>query len=124
MKVRIFQEYSGSAFSVTLRTEDFTPEELRWIDEQGDPEINLGGTFTLPGDDEYVLASQLAKVKSGLAIPGVTKAFDTRDYENAKEMAEAWGPAIQVKIFAAMQALKDADVTDFEGETVSSPTYS
>lgn len=123
MKVRIYRSLSGGVFSARIQTEDFTPEESRWIGDQGDPLVNVGGTFSLPGDESFVLPSKMVRVQSGFSSPGLVRGFSSADHSDAKERALSWASTVQGRIFQAMQDLKDNDVNDFEGETVESPTY-
>lgn len=121
MKIRIFKEISGGKFRVNILTEDFSEEELRRIDEQGDPEVEVGGDFTAP---VFELPTSKRPAKAGFSGEGYTKSFDGADFGNAQAMADSFATEIETRIFAAMQVLKDNDVTDFEGESVNQVTYS
>ena len=113
--------YTGGKFRVNIRTERFTDAELRRIDEQGDPEVDAGGDFT--GPPEFTLPSSLRAVQGGFSGEGYTRSFDGEDYVNAQAMAAVYADEMDTAIAAAMQTLKDNDVTDFEGETVTPISY-
>jgi hypothetical protein len=81
----------------------------------GEPEIDLGGSFT--GPPAYDLPSNLARIMSESPF---TQSFDERDHADAKDRANVWGDEMVDRIEAAVIALRalSDDYTREEVETV------
>ena len=124
MKVRIIRSIVDGEYVVTIRTEDFSSEENRWISEIGEPEIATGGTITIPEDDPVVMPETISTVVAGFKGAGMVKKFSSDAYDNPKAVALAWADTIKDRILEAMTDLKAGVDSDYRGETVDEPTYS
>ena len=123
MKVRSYRLKVNGSYRVTVVTEEFSEQELKWMREQEEPDIALGGVFDDGGPNEFTLDTTYAKVKTGLAYPGKVEIFDPAVTEDADEKAIIWETEIVTRVLAAMVALKDAESNGFNGETVATPNY-
>jgi hypothetical protein len=124
MKARSFRLKVGGSFRVTIITEEFTEQELKWIREQGEPDIALGGVIADGDPNEFTIDTSYAKVRTGLVFPGKTETFDPAVDEDAEIHAGLWETHVLDGILAAMLALKEAASEGFNGETVVTPSYS
>lgn len=122
MKARSKRTVESLDRVVRIRTEDFTHEESRWIREQGEPEIDLGGDFG-SGPGAFSLPASRASVRSGMADPGVVRRFSPSQHDDPSAAAIEWEQEILSRIVQAMEDLKNNDVVGFTGETVQQPSY-
>lgn len=75
MKIRKFYTVDNGVYKAALRTEDWSQADLQLIRKFGEPEIDLGGSFS--GSPNFSLSSNLAGILTGIPF---TQSFDTRDY--------------------------------------------
>lgn len=123
MKIRTFKKYTEGKFRGTIIVEEPTENESRWIDEQGDPEVNVGGEFDIDVNTSFTLPDQYVNLLSGFSAPGYTFSVDSADYENARDRADTIASTISGRIEDAMVALAAAAVAGYNGETVIEITY-
>jgi hypothetical protein len=124
MKARSIRSIVSGERIVTIRTEEFSSEEIRWIAEQGEPEVALGGTFTIAAEDEFDLPETYAKVMTGMKAPGISRKFSSPTHADPSAAAIAWQEEVVSRILAAMVSLEESDIAGFTGESVDQPTYS
>ena len=115
MKIRTFYTLQNDVFKVKVVTENWSEGDLSLMGLFGEPEVDIGGTFT--GPPAYTLPSNLARI---LSESPFTQSFDSRDYADAEDRANVWGDEIVAKIDAAVVALRalSDDYTREEVETV------
>jgi len=111
MKIRKFFSVNNDVYKVSLTTEDWSENDLNLMARFGEPEVDVGGSFTTP---TFTLPSNLVKVKSEVPI---TQTFDVRDYANAEARADKWEETISARINAAVVALR-TETDDFTREEV------
>jgi hypothetical protein len=109
MKIRVFKTLLNSVYKVTVRTEDWSQDDLALMAQYGEPEINVGGDFSADGAgddpaDEFTLADTYARVYSD--SHRLMESFDLRDTANAKNRALAWSTATVTKLTDAATALR------------------
>ena len=96
MKIRAFKNIQDNKYRVTVVTEDFSSDEIRRMNEQGEPRANVGGDFE--GPPEFDLPGKQVLVQSGFDGVGYTISFDLDDFEDAKLRANVWLEAVQERI--------------------------
>jgi hypothetical protein len=101
MKIRTFYTLQNDVYRVKIMTEDWSEGDQNLMSLFGEPEIDLGGSFT--GPPAYDLGSNLVKI---LSESPFTQSFDSRDYVDAEDRANVWGAEIAVRITAAVAALR------------------
>jgi hypothetical protein len=104
MKLRQFYTLTDDVYNVVLRTEDWSQRDLDLMAKYGEPEVDLGGSFT--GPPAFTLPSNLVKVMSDSPF---TQSFDSRDYANAEDRANVWATAVIGRITDAMTTLRAND---------------
>jgi len=112
MKITIHKYIEGDVFKVDIRATDYSQVELEKMASFGEPEINLGGSFT--GPPAFSLADSYAKIKTGVPF---LAAFDVRDYADAEDRATVWKTEVIARLKAAITALR-ATTDGYTGETV------
>jgi len=114
VQIRTFRKLDNDVYRVSIYTETWSEADSLLMAKYGEPEIDLGGSFT-SDEDTFTLPTQLQQVRRDVPFAG---AFDARDYaEKAPAYALAWSTAISARISAAVHALREqADA--FTGETV------
>ena len=80
MNIRTFKQIIGDVFQVTINTEQWSQLDNQLMASYGEPEIDLGGSFT--GPPAFDLPSNFARIKSGSPFIG---RFDGDDYVDAEE---------------------------------------
>jgi hypothetical protein len=110
MKIRTNKSIDSNRFIVEIETSDFSEQELEFMQKFGEPEIDLGGSFT--GPPAYSLPTNLVALKSDSPF---REAFDSKDFVDAEDRANVWADEIVVRIKAAMDTLR-ANMDDFSGE--------
>jgi hypothetical protein len=76
VKIRTHNTIENGKYRVTKLTEDFSEADVEGMEEFGEPEIDLGGSFGT--DPVFELSTNLEKVKTGSPF---TYRFDTRDHD-------------------------------------------
>lgn len=112
MKLRKYNTLSNDVFTVTLITEDWSQADTELMIKFGEPEIDLGGSFTSP---TFTLPSNLVKIKSESPF---VQAFDYRDSTAAEARANKWAADITTRITSAVATLRGQTDT-FTGESVT-----
>ena len=112
MNIRSFYTLQNDVYKVKIVTEDWSQGDTTLMATFGEPEIDLGGSFT--GPPSYDLPSNLAKIMSESPF---TQSFDSRDYADAEDRANVWGSEIGDRIDAAVVALR-AQADDYTREEV------
>jgi len=115
MKIIVSQYIENDVFKVNIRAIEYSELELEKMASFGEPEINLGGTFT--GPPGYTLPDSYAKIKTGVPF---LAACDVRDYANAEDRAVVWATEIVTRLKSAITSLR-AMTDSYTGET--SETY-
>lgn len=116
MKIRIFKKLVDNVFNIRIQTEDWSEEDKLRMVKLGEPEIDLGGSFTFntsssEDSSTVVLDSIYARI---LSESPFTHKFDTRDYktfEDTRVLANVWATAIENRIIEAVTALRAKDIT-------------
>lgn len=112
MNIRTFKQIIGNVFQVAINTQDWTELDNQLMASFGEPEIDLGGSFT--GPPAFTLPSNYVRIKSGSPFVG---RFDGDDYGDAEQRADVWADEVVVRLKAAIDALR-ANTDDFTGESV------
>lgn len=113
MKLRKFNTLNNDVFTVTLVTEDWSQADVDLMVKFGEPEIDLGGTFT--GTPSYTLPNNLVRIKSESPF---TQSFDYRDAATAEAKALLWASTLTTRITSAVGTLRGQTDT-FTGESVT-----
>lgn len=112
MKIRKFSILNDGVYKISLYTEEWSELDLKLMEKYGEPEVDLGGSFT--GPPELDLSANLVSLR---AESPFTQSFDSDDYVDADERAVVWKEAVVTRIKSAVTALR-ANTDDFSGETV------
>jgi len=112
VNIRTYKQIIDDVFQVSIHTEDWSEGDDELMASYGEPEIDLGGSFT--GPPAFTLPSNLTRIKSGSPFIG---RFDGSDYPDAEERADVWAAEVVVRLKAAIDALR-ANSDDFTGESV------
>lgn len=126
MKKRIFSEMDNGVYRVALHTEDWSEGDIRLMEQFGEPEINVGGTFSYSYDGQTrtkTFGDEFVRLLHGFPY---ARGFDSRDYGSTGEaiaLGTAWkeavaGTAADSRINAAVTALR-ANSDTFPTEEVS-----
>ncbi len=115
MQLRKFFSVQDGVYKVVLRTETFSELDQQLMAKYGEPEIDLGGSFT--GPPAYDLSSDLRRLRSESPF---TMKFDIDDYVDADDRATVWATEMSTRITAAMATLRaNSDTfTDEQVETI------
>jgi hypothetical protein len=112
MKLRKYFSVTDGVYKVSLRTESFSEVDQQLMAKFGEPEIDVGGSFT--GPPAFELPADLRRIRSESPF---TMKFDSDDYVDADERAETWSTEMSTKIADAMTTLR-ANTDDFTKEEV------
>lgn len=112
MNIRTFKQIVGDVFQVSIHTEDWSEGDNDLMASYGEPEIDLGGSFT--GPPSYTLPSNYSRIKSG--SPLIVR-IDGADFVDAEDRADVWAVEVTARLKAAIDALR-ANLDDFTGESV------
>lgn len=112
MNIRTFKQIIGNVFQVSINTDDWSELDNQLMASYGEPEIDLGGSFT--GPPAFDLPSNYSRIKSGSPFIG---RFDGDDYGDAEQRADVWADEVVVRLKAAIDTLR-ANNDDFTGESV------
>lgn len=112
MQLRKFFSVQDGVYKVVLRTETFSELDQQLMAKYGEPEINLGGSFT--GPPAYSLSGDLRRLRSESPF---TEKFDIDDYADAAARATVWATEMTTRITAAMATLR-ANSDTFTNEEV------
>lgn len=118
MKARVFKSIENDVYQVLIQTEEFTEKEQQLMQEFGEPEINIGGTFLDATANEFTLPDSYVKIRSDFPY---TQKFDSRDAAfstNTSVKANAWKDAILDSINDSVTTLL-ATNDGFTGEEIS-----
>lgn len=113
MKARTFKSIEGDVYKVSIYTEDWSENDIGQMMRFGEPEIDLGGTFT-SGPLSFTLPTQLVRIR---AESPFTVGFDVRDEDDAEERANLWTTTILARLEAAITTLR-GQTDDFTSESV------
>ena len=115
MQIRRFYTLTDGVYKVSIRTEQWSQLDQQLMAKYGEPEIDLGGSFT--GPPAFDLSSNLVKIMSESPF---TQSFDSADYADAEDRANVWAAAISSRLDTAVTDLRtnDDDFTREEVETV------
>lgn len=113
MKIRIFKKLQNGVFDVRIQTEDWSENDKGLMVKYGEPEVNLGGTFT-PSESssassspvEIVLPTVYARVMTESPF---TQKFDARDcgsVADARSVAQQWTSIIEERIAEVVSDLR------------------
>jgi len=134
MKVRTTKIISDGKYMVILATEEFSQNELAGMKKFGEPEVNIGGLYgepdpvlpdpppdplppVLPSTANYILPDNMEKIKTSFAAPGISMAFDSKDFADAEKRADVWEIKMISRISDAVLALR-AKLDTFSEELV------
>ena len=112
MNIRTFKQIIGNVFQVSINTEDWSQLDNQLMASFGEPEIDLGGSFT--GPPAFDLPSNYTRIKSGSPFIG---RFDGDDYNDAEQRADVWTAEVTTRLKTAIDDLR-ANTDDFTGESV------
>jgi len=76
MKIRTIKKIENDVFQVIKSTEDFSEADVQLMEKYGEPEVDLGGTFTASPD--FTFPTRLEKIKTESPF---TQTFDSRDLD-------------------------------------------
>ena len=100
MNIRKFYSLDNNIYTVTLKTEDWSENDKQLMQDFGEPQIDLGGSFTTP---TFTLPSRLASIMSDSPF---IQAFDFRDYADAEDRADRWATTISSRLVSSVTALR------------------
>ena len=112
MKIRTVKALDNGVYRVAISTEEFSELDNELMVKHGEPEVDIGGSFT--GPPAYTLTTNLTGIKSGSPFK---EAFDEQDYVDAEDRANVWASEMVTRIQTALTTLR-ANVDGFSGETV------
>jgi len=111
MKARTFKLLNNDIYQVSIYTQEWSQGDLDLIVKFGEPEIDLGGDFTVP---TFTLPNDLAKIKSDSPF---TVSFDVKDAADAKDRANRWATDMITRLTSAIATLRGHS-DDYSGEVV------
>lgn len=112
MKIRRLYSLVNNVYKVSIYTEAWSEGDKNLMSNFGEPEIDLGGSFT--GPPAFDLPNNLVRVMSEVPF---TQSFDGGDYADADDRANVWGTKVSSRIVAAITTLR-ANADDFTREEV------
>jgi len=112
MKLRKYFSVSDGVYKVSLRTEEFSEVDQQLMAKFGEPEIDVGSSFT--GPPAFDLSADLRRIRSESPF---TMKFDVDDYADADDRATVWADEMTTRIGTAMTTLR-ANTDDFTKEEV------
>jgi hypothetical protein len=112
MQIRRFYTLNDGVYKVSIKTEKWSELDQQLMAKYGEPEIDLGGSFT--GPPAFTLSSNLVKIMSESPF---TQSFDSQDYADAEDRADVWATEISARIDAAVTDLR-TNTDDFTREEV------
>jgi hypothetical protein len=112
MKIRKISLLTDGVYRVTLYTEDWSQADQELMAKFGEPEIDVGGSFT--GPPAYTLDTNLVRIMSESPF---TQGFDSSDYADAQDRAEVWKDEVSTRISTAVATLR-GNADNFSGEEV------
>ena len=114
MKLRQFTALNNDVFTVTLITEDWSQNDVQLMEKFGEPQIDLGGTFT--GTPSYTLPTNLKNIMTESPF---VQGFDYRDFTTTTQARAAlWATTMTTRIQAAVSTLR-GNTDTFTGESVT-----
>jgi len=112
MKIRKFSMLEGNIYKISLYTEEWSQLDQALMANFGEPQIDLGSSFT--GPPAFTLAANLANIMSESPF---TQTFDGDDYADAEDRADVWKTEMSARIVTAVTTLR-ALADEFSGEEV------
>jgi hypothetical protein len=112
VNIRTYKQIISDVFQVSIHTQDWSVDDNDLMASYGEPEIDIGGSFT--GPPAFTLPSNLTRIKSGSPFVG---RFDGSDYADAEDRADVWQAEVVVRLKAAIDTLR-ANSNDFTGESL------
>lgn len=120
MKIRLYRDVTNQVYNVSVVTEDWSRDDLKLMEQFGEPEVNLGATLTTDpetGEPEtFTLPDCYVKLLTD--YQKLNMQFDLRDHAQAKAMAEAWQTYIVGEITSVVTALRVNTPDSYEEVTV------
>ena len=111
-KIRTFKTLDDAVYQVRIVVEDVSEGDNELIEKYGEPDVDLGGSFT--GPPAFTLTSRLVTIVS--ESPHIQR-FDSRDDVNAEDKANVWADEVELRIQNAFTTLR-GNVDGFSGEEV------
>lgn len=112
MRTRRITSLSNQKYKVVLYLEEFTELETKLMKKFGEPEIDVGGSFT--GPPAFTLDSDLKKIRAESPFEVV---FDGQSDIDAQDKATAWRNEMTTRINTAITDLLVLNDT-FSGEDI------
>ena len=117
--IRVFQDIDNDVWSLTFVNDQnyLSQADKKAMQQFGEPEIDLGGTFLAETDNEFTLPAKKAKIRSDFPY---TQTFDSRDEaftENTSTKVLAYRDEIITRVTDALTALRE-ESDSFTGEHV------
>jgi hypothetical protein len=113
MKVRTFKTPRDNKFYVKIQTEEFSEGDLALMEKFGEPEIQVGDTFT--GPPTFTLPKALRRLRTEFPVVQV---FDKSDYADAEDRADVFASELTTRIQDAVTVLR-LNTDTFTSETVT-----
>ena len=111
MKIRKFYVLTDGVYKVTMYTEDWSQGDQDLIAEFGEPQVDLGGSFTHPA---FTLPNNLVNIMTGSPFG---QGFDSRDFANALTRANTWATTVSARIVSEVNTLRQ-NTDSFSKEVV------
>lgn len=120
MKIRVYKLLTDGVYKAKVVTEDWSELDIDLMEQFGEPEIDVSGTFdgtqdqALPDITFQLSGARLVRVKSDSPL---IESFDIRDYADAADRATLWAATIVSRITEAVTDMR-AQHDTFSGEEV------
>ena len=120
MKMRIYSSVESGVFRVVIRTEDWSQGDKTLMSDFGQPQIDLGGTFS-GAAPEYLTFSLPNDYVNVMTDSPFQQMFDSRDTNStvAAQYAEIWKATMVERIQSAVLTLRTIQDTFTDEEIVS-----
>ena len=100
MKIRKLYTLDNAVYTVSLATEDWSQGDKDLMTEFGEPQIDLGGSFTTP---TFTLPNKLVSILSDSPF---VQSFDSRDHADADDRADRWATDVSARLVASVNTLR------------------
>ena len=111
MNIRTFFTLANDVYKISVYTEDWSEGDTRLMKKFGEPQIDLGGSFTVP---TFTLDTVLKNIMTESPF---AQSFDVRDAADAEDRADRWAADMATRITAAVTTLR-ANTDSYTKETV------